>query len=68
MIKFRFFSFRLIFAITQPSRQESSSTITETSTVSRSEPRTDSTVGAPMTKYTSTAGSITVAEYISPVR
>ena len=62
------FSFRLIFATTQPSRQDRSSTISEISTMSSRPPAMTAALWATWIQYTITAGRMTIAEYIRPIR
>ena len=57
----------LIFATTQPSTQDSSSTNTDTSSVSTTPPMTAPAPGATV-RYTTTAGTITTALNIRPIR
>ena len=67
-MKLLFFSLRLIFATTQPSRQDSSSTKIDTKSRSSTQPATAAAVSLAVKKYTTTAGSSTTPENISPIR
>ena len=63
-----FFSFKLIFATTRPSAHDSTSTNTEISSTDRIPPTTIAAEIGTTTQYTITAGTMMIAEYISPIR
>ena len=68
MIKLLFFSFRLIFATTQPSTQDSASANSEMTISSTTPPRMIPAVRGTVHQYTMMTGKITMPEYISPSR
>ena len=68
VIRLLFFIFRLIFATAHPSTQERISTSIEIKNKNTSPPKTDFTENETFHQYTTIAGRITEAEYISPIR
>ena len=68
VIKLLFFSFRLIFATTQPSAQESVRTNIDSSSTKSSAPISAGTEKPATARYTAAAGTETTPEYISPMR
>ena len=68
MTKLLFFSFRLMRATTQPSRHESTITITDTSSTVSTPPTIVPAVTGATIQYTITAGTVATALYISPSR
>ena len=66
--KLLFFSFRLIFATTQPSEHDKMSTISEMHTSSTSEPAIAPNEADTLHQYTMIAGRMTTPEYIRPIR
>ena len=67
-VKLLCFRRRLTFATTQPSRHESSSTNTDTRKMSSRPPTTFATVAPSTIHQTTTAGTVTQAEYMRPMR
>ena len=68
VIRLRCFSFKLIFATTQPNAQDSVSTNSEISTISSSVPTTTPVPADTLIQYTMAAGRKATPEYISPIR
>ena len=68
VIKLRFLSFKLIFATTQPSAHDSTITNSEIMNTYTIPPISAETVNGTTHRYTITAGRLTTAEYISPIR
>ena len=67
-MKLLFFSFRLMRATTQPSRHESTITITDTISTISTPPTIVPAVTGAVSQYTITPGTMTTAAYISPSR
>ena len=67
-MKLLFFSFRLMRATTQPSRHESTITITDTISTISTPPTIVPAVTGAVSQYTITAGTMTTAAYIKPSR
>ena len=65
-MKLLFFSFRLMRATTQPSRHESTITITDTSSTISTPPTIAPAVTGAVSQYTITPGTMTTAAYIKP--
>ena len=68
MIKLLCFNFKVAFATTHPNAQDKVSTKTEIKAISKIDPITRATIKGAIIQYTMTAGTITTAEYINPIR